>query len=73
MHKWNIDIILKGSGVILPCLYEGKEDNSVDVMNKLFFGKQLTDLIGLQGNNGHSHTFITAGEIASIEIYEKKG
>lgn len=71
MYKWNIDIILKGSGVILPCVYEGLERSSEDVFAKIFAGKGTNDVIGLGGNNGKSNTFVIAGEIASVDIYPK--
>ena len=72
MHKWCIDIVLKGSGVILPCVYHGPETSSVDVMQKIFAGKAANDFVGLDGNNGKSHTFIMSGEIASVDIYTMK-
>ena len=72
MYKWCIDIVLKGSGVILPCIYDGPENASGDVMWKLFSNKNSNDMIGLAGNNGKSNTFVQAGEIASIDIYERK-
>ena len=72
MYKWNIDIVLKGSGVILPCIYDGPENNSYDVILKLFQGKQDSEWIGLGGNNGNSQTFMKVGEIASVDIYERK-
>lgn len=70
MHKWNIDIVLKGSGVILPCTYSGRESVAHDVVEKLFTHRKDNDIIGLSGNNGNSSTFVLAGEIASIDIYE---
>ena len=72
MYKWCIDIVLKGSGVILPCVYEGREDSSDDVFFKIFTNKQPNEIIGLGGNNGKSNTFVLAGEIASVDIYPKK-
>ena len=72
MSKWNIDIVLKNSGVILPCIYDGPEVNSVDVMEKIFCNKQPNEWIGLNGNNGHSNTFVLVGEIASVDIYPRK-
>ena len=71
MYKWCIDIILKNSGVILPCVYDGPEDNSIDVMQKIFAGKAPNETIGLAGNNGRSQTFVIAGEVASVDIYER--
>ena len=69
IHKWCIDIVLKGSGVILPCVYHGPEGNSVDVMQKIFAGKTENDFVGLDCNNGKSHVFVRSGEIASVDIY----
>ena len=72
MYNWNIDIVLKGSGVILPCIYAGPESNSYDVMLKLFQDKKDHEWVGLSGNNGKSQTFVCVGQIASIDIYERK-
>lgn len=72
MHKWNIDIILKSSGVLLHCIYDGPENSSGDVMWKLFSGKNNNDMIGLAGNSENSNMFVQAGEIAAVDIYERK-
>lgn len=72
VYKWNIDIILTGSGVILPCVYEGSESNTEDVFVKIFSNKAANEIIGLNGNNGRSSTFIRVGEIASVDIYPKR-
>lgn len=72
MYKWNIDIILKNSGVILPCIYDGPESCSGDVAVKIFSNKRPNETIGLNGNNGNSNTFVTAGEIAAFDIYPRK-
>lgn len=72
MYKWCIDIVLKNSGVILPCIYDGPERDSMSVMQKIFSNKASNDMIGLSGNNGNSQTFVQAGEIASVDIYERK-
>lgn len=71
LYKWNIDVVLKGSGVILHCVYEGVEDNTTDVYTKLFAGRGSNGVIGLSGNNGNSNVFIVCGEIASVDIYKK--
>ena len=72
MYNWNVDIVLKGSGVILPCIHAGPESISVDVMKKIFQGKASDEWIGLAGNNGHSQTFVNVGQVASVDIYERK-
>lgn len=72
MYKWNIDIVLKGSGVILPCIYDGPESNSYDVVLKIFQSKADNEWVGLGCNNGNSQAFVKVGEIASIDIYERK-
>lgn len=72
MYKWNIDIVLQGSGVILPCIYDGPESNSYDVVLKLFQNKRDNEWVGLGCNNRNSQAFVKVGEIASIDIYERK-
>ena len=72
MYKWYIDIVLKNSGVILPCVYNGPEISSTDVMNKIFCNKAPNEIIGLTGNNGKSNTFVLSGEVASVDIYPQK-
>ena len=72
MYKWCIDIVLKGSGVILPCIYDGPENHSHAVVEKIFHGKAANEWIGLGCNNGKSHVFVAVGEIASVDIYERK-
>lgn len=71
MYKWCVDIILKGSGLTLHCLYEGIENNSGDVFEKLFAGKCASDVIGLAGESGRSITLVIAGEIAAVDIRAK--
>lgn len=72
MYKWNIDIILKNSGVILPCVYAGPEVCSSDVAVKLFTNKTANEVIGLSGNNENSNIFVLIGEVAAYDIYPRK-
>lgn len=72
MYKWSVDIILKGSGVILSCIYDGPERDTTSVMEKLFRGKLANEWVGLSCNNGKSNCFVCVGEIASVDIYERK-
>ena len=71
-YKWNLDIILKNSGVIIPAIYEGPERGSQDVFEKIFTNKAPNHIIGLGCNNGNSNVFVLAGEIASVDIYPEK-
>ena len=72
MYKWNIDIFLKGSGVVKHCMYVGPEIGSGDVIKKLFHGKHPTDYVDLYGENDKTVTYICTGEIAAIDIREKR-
>lgn len=72
MNKWRIDINLK-NGNDIAGHYEGVEDNSMDVANKLFFGKRSTDLISLESATVRAqHIFVTAGEIAVFSITPRR-
>ena len=72
MYKWCIDIILKGSGTVVHCIYDGPESNSLAVVKNIFQGKQASEWVALSGAVGKSQTFITVGEVASLDIYERK-
>ena len=72
MHKWCIDIVLKGSGQVLHCLYEGREDNTADVFYSVFNNKPPNEMIGLRGASNKTNMFILAGEIAAVDIYPRK-
>ena len=72
MYKWCVDITLKGSGTVINCIYDGPESNSMDVIMNIFQGKHHDDWVALSGQNGNSQTFVTCGEVASIDIYERK-
>lgn len=71
MYKWRINIILKGSGKLRECMYIGDESSSSDVIRKLFHGKQPNDWVDLYGYNETIQTFVTVGEIASVDIRKK--
>jgi hypothetical protein len=68
MYKWKIDIYLK-SGVKLECIYSGPEDTTLDVLNKTFAGKQITDVIGFEGRTDMNHIYVLVGEVAAFDIY----
>ena len=70
-YSWNIDITLKNSGVLMPCVYEGVECTSDDVFTRIFTNKQPDEIIGLGCNNGKSNAFICVSEIAAVDIYQK--
>lgn len=72
MYKWNIDITLKGSGIVKRCMYIGPESGSGDVIRKLFQGKHATDYVDLYGESDKTVTYICTGEIAAIDISERK-
>ena len=72
MYKWNIDIFLKGSGVVKHCMYEGPESNSADVFMELFNNKPTNEMLGLSSDDRKVQIFILMGEIASIDISERK-
>lgn len=71
MYKWSIDIILK-SGYVLNCEYDGPEINSGDVANNLFNNKNPNEWIGFLSHNHTHNTLVVMGEIASVDIYERK-
>lgn len=72
MYKWCIDITLKGSGTVIHCIYDGPESGSLDVIVNIFQGKKHDEWVALRGVTGKSQTFITVGEVASLDIYERK-
>lgn len=72
MYKWNIDIRLK-SGMIVNCEYDGPESNSDDVILKLFQGKQPYEWVPLYTHKQTGCRYIVVGEIAAVDIYERKG
>lgn len=72
MHKWLIDIILKGSGTMLHCLYEGPENHSSDVIEKLLMGKPTNEWVALGSDDGKSQVSFCIGEIAAVDIRPKK-
>lgn len=69
MYNWNIDICLK-SGVKLECFYCGIERNTLDVANKLFAGKSITEFVGLDRRGGNGTIYFMVGEAASYDIYK---
>ena len=71
MNTWFIDITLKGSGVKLNCRYDGPEDNSSDVIVKIFDKKPPNEMLALRSDNNKHQIFIIAGEIAAIDIYQQ--
>ena len=70
-YKWHVNIVLKGSGVIKRCIYEGIESNAQDVFFTLFTFVRPPDVITLCGENESTTTCIVVSEIASIDIYQK--
>lgn len=72
MHKWLIDIILKGSGTMLHCLYEGPEEVSSDVIKKVFLGRELTEAVALARDDCKSQVWFMIGEVAAMDIRPKK-
>lgn len=68
MYNWNVDIWLK-SGVKLECNYPCNENNTLDVSNKIFSGKQFTDIVGLNRREDRGNTYVVVGEIAAFDIY----
>lgn len=71
MYNWCIDVMLK-TGTTLKCEYDGPESHSVDVAKKLFHGKQPQDWVGLLSHKGTHNTIIVVGEIAAVDLYERK-
>lgn len=73
MYKWNIDITLKGSGMIKRCRYEGPESTSSDVILKNFDRKPPNEMIAFRSDDNKRQVFIQIGEIAAIDISEGRG
>lgn len=71
MYKWTINITLK-SGVVKYCEYDGIEYNSGDVITKLFNGKNSNEWVSLYSNGQRASTYVVVGEIAAIDICERK-
>lgn len=71
MYKWHIDFILKGSGVIKRCIYEGPESTSGDVFINQFNNKPPNEMVAFRSDDNKRQVFISVGEIASIDIYLK--
>ena len=72
MYSWCITIILKYSGFVLKCEYEGPENNSMDVAMKIFSDKQPNEVIGLRAYKAAKQVFVVAGEIAAYDICVKE-
>lgn len=73
MYKWNIDITLKGSGVVKHCMYMGPESTSSDVIIKNFNNKPPNEMVAFRSDDDKSQIFIQMGEIAAIDISVRKG
>lgn len=71
MYRWSIDIVLK-SGHVVKCEYDGPESNSGDAIMKLFGNKGNNEWISLFSHNHTHSTYVVVGEIASVDIYERK-
>lgn len=72
MYAWCITIILKCSGFVLKCEYEGPENNSMDVAMKIFSGKTANEVIGLRAYKAAKQVFVRADEIAAYDICVKE-
>lgn len=72
MNKWCIDIILRGSGVLKNFMYFGAEKSSEDVIMKVFDGKNDNYYVDLYGETDKIRSYIRVGDIAAIDIYQKK-
>lgn len=66
MHKWKIIIVLKSGKEIVAC-YQGDEDNSTQVAEKIFVC-QKDDIIGFGNGIGTENIFILRSEIASMTV-----
>ena len=72
MYEWFIDVTLKGSGAMLCCVYGGPEKVSSEVIEKIFFGKEMNEFVGLGGDDGKSQRWFLIGEVAAIDIRPKR-
>lgn len=72
MYKWNIDIFLKGSGIVKHCKYEGPESISDDVFLNIFNNKPPNEMIALRSDDDKSQVFIQVGEVACVDISVRK-
>ena len=72
MYKWKIDVVLKNSGVLKSCTYVGPEDTEVDVIKKLFHGRESTYYVDLYGKDETVATYICVGDVAAIDIYGRR-
>lgn len=70
MYRWNIDITLK-SGKQISVVYEGKEQNSGDVANKVMAGG-FNSMNGFYDSTRTHNILVLVGEIAALDIYEHK-
>ena len=66
MYKWNIDVILN-SGKELEMLYEGNEDNSLDVGKKLLEGNP-NNIFALCDKTSTKQYFVKIGEVSCMAI-----
>lgn len=66
MYKWKIEIILK-SGKDVTVYYNGSENNSTAVANKLLAG-ETNKFNGFSNEDNTKNIFVKIGEIAAASI-----
>ena len=67
MYKWRIDILLK-SGREISGVYEGKENNSLDVGQELLANDPSVTIFVLGSLDGTAQLFINRSEVATMAI-----
>lgn len=66
MYKWKIEIILK-SGKELTVYYQGYENDSLKVANKMLTGND-NSMNGFNNKDDTEHIFVKIGEIACASV-----
>lgn len=68
MYRWKLEYTLK-NGVKLNGMYEGPENNSDAVLNKLFTGR-MNSFVPTYGETDQEVLAVMLGEVAAIRVYK---
>ena len=71
MYKWHITYELVG-GQTITGIYEGPENNSNDVANRILIGGE-NDFFGLHGSYNTSNLLVRNRDVSAVDIREWKG
>lgn len=67
MYRWKISYLLR-NGERIYGIYEGPENNSLDVANKLFTSNKRCNFTSHFGENKNHMLVVALSEIASVDV-----